>query len=39
MALAGVVLGERMTAGMMVGGGLILGGVWLVDRAGRAHAP
>jgi len=38
MALAGVMLGERMTAGMMVGGGLILGGVWLVDRAGRARA-
>jgi drug/metabolite transporter (DMT)-like permease len=38
MALARVMLGERMTAGMMIGGVLILGGVWLVDRAGRARA-
>jgi O-acetylserine/cysteine efflux transporter len=38
MALARVILGERMTAGMMMGGGLILGGVWLVDRAGRERA-
>jgi drug/metabolite transporter (DMT)-like permease len=34
MALAGAMLGERLTAGAFVGGGLILGGVWLVDRAG-----
>lgn len=38
MALARVMLGERMTAGMMIGGVLILGGVWIVDRAGRARA-
>jgi drug/metabolite transporter (DMT)-like permease len=34
MALAGMMLGERMTVGVLFGGGLILGGVWLVDRAG-----
>ena len=34
MALAGVMLGERITAVLVVGGALILGGVWLVDRAG-----
>jgi drug/metabolite transporter (DMT)-like permease len=33
MALAGALLGERLTVGVFVGGGLILCGVWLVDRA------
>jgi len=33
MALAGALLGENTTASALVGGVLILGGVWLVDRA------
>lgn len=33
MALAGVMLGERITAVLVVGGALILRGVWLVDRS------
>ena len=36
MALAAVLLGERLTSGMLLGGGLILAGVWIVDRT---HAP
>lgn len=37
MALAGAMLGERITPGAFIGGGLILGGIWLVDR-GRLPA-
>jgi drug/metabolite transporter (DMT)-like permease len=36
MAMAAVLLGERLTSLMFLGGALILGGVWIVDRA---HAP
>jgi drug/metabolite transporter (DMT)-like permease len=39
MALAGAVLGEGITPGALVGGGLILGGVWLVDRARLTAVP
>ncbi len=34
MTLAGVMLGEKITVVLVVGGTLILGGVWLVDRSG-----
>jgi drug/metabolite transporter (DMT)-like permease len=36
MGLAAMLLGERLTSGMLLGGALILVGVWIVDRA---HAP
>lgn len=36
MAMAAVLLGERLTSGMFLGGALILGGVWIVDRM---HTP
>lgn len=39
MAMAAVMLGEALTSAMFLGGALILGGVWIVDRTRALSHP